>query len=281
MARLPRIVPPLALMGLIFFLSAQPDLSSGLGTIDLIGRKLIHMTEYGLLWFLWTRALGPDRGLLAAAITIAYAASDEFHQTFVHGRHGAPVDVLIDSAGIAIAWLLVRARTRRPTPAMPLEIKRLGPVDAAAVLAAGRLFDSERSPAPPSASSPTRDITCWSHTRTTSRSASSRASRRPTRTRAPRCSSTSSRSRGRIGGGHRPTASSPRSKPSRTAGCYGMWVLVDDDNAPARATYASAGGSETSRPHMVDWDLKGRSPIQPRSVATRTAWARSTAPSLP
>jgi VanZ family protein len=106
MARLRRFAPPLLLMGLIFFLSAQPDLSSGLGTIDLIGRKLVHMTEYGLLWFLWTRALGHDRALLAAAITIGYSITDEFHQTFVHGRHGAPEDVLIDAAGVGIAWLL-------------------------------------------------------------------------------------------------------------------------------------------------------------------------------
>ena len=38
-----RFAPPLLLMGLIFFLSAQPDLSSGLGTADTILRKLAHM----------------------------------------------------------------------------------------------------------------------------------------------------------------------------------------------------------------------------------------------
>ena len=53
-----RFAPPLLLMGLIFFLSAQPDLSTGLGTWDLILRKLAHMAEYGLLWLLWWRALG-------------------------------------------------------------------------------------------------------------------------------------------------------------------------------------------------------------------------------
>ena len=37
------------------------------------------------------------------AISARYAATDEFHQTFVDGRTGTPVDVLIDSAGIAIA----------------------------------------------------------------------------------------------------------------------------------------------------------------------------------
>ena len=40
-----RFAPPLALMGLIFFLSAQPDLSSGLGTWDTVLRKLAHMAE--------------------------------------------------------------------------------------------------------------------------------------------------------------------------------------------------------------------------------------------
>ena len=34
-----RFGPPLALMGVIFFFSAQPDLSTGLGTWDLIVRK--------------------------------------------------------------------------------------------------------------------------------------------------------------------------------------------------------------------------------------------------
>src|SRR4051812_24736089 len=111
-----RFGPPVALMGLIFFLSAQPDLNSGLGTWDTVLRKLAHMTEYGLLWFLWLRALGyraPARGG-AAAIAAAYAATDEVHQLFVAGRHGSPVDWAIDCAGIAVAWVLW---SRRRTPA--------------------------------------------------------------------------------------------------------------------------------------------------------------------
>jgi VanZ family protein len=107
--------PPIALMALIYFLSDQPDLSSGLGLIDTIGRKLIHAGEYGLLCFLWWRALraeaGSDRAVVAAVlITIAYAVTDELHQTTVEGRHGSPVDVLIDGAGAAVAALLVRRR---------------------------------------------------------------------------------------------------------------------------------------------------------------------------
>ncbi len=104
-------------MGLIFFLSHQPDLSSGLGIWDLIGRKLVHAGVYALLCLLWWRALRtvtrPYAALLAAvAVSFGYAVSDEVHQTFVDGRHGSPLDVAIDSAGIALAagWLRERAR---------------------------------------------------------------------------------------------------------------------------------------------------------------------------
>jgi VanZ family protein len=102
-------LPPLALMGLIFFLSAQPDLNSGLGTIDLVGRKVVHAGEYGLLTFLWWRAT--KQLPLAAGIAIAYACTDEFHQHFVHGRHASPIDVGIDALGAALAALLIVRKT--------------------------------------------------------------------------------------------------------------------------------------------------------------------------
>jgi VanZ family protein len=115
--RLDPWLPPLLLMAVIFVLSAQPDLNSGLGTIDLIGRKIIHACEYALLTFLWWRALRtvtpPGRALaLAFAITVAYACTDEFHQRFVNGRHGAPVDVLIDTLGASIAAVAIQRRRR-------------------------------------------------------------------------------------------------------------------------------------------------------------------------
>ena len=103
-----RFAPPLLLMALIFFLSAQPDLNSGLGSWDLILRKLAHMAEYGLLWFLWWRALGYGNPLVPAAIAIGYAITDELHQTTVDGRHGSPLDVLIDAIGVALAYAAAR-----------------------------------------------------------------------------------------------------------------------------------------------------------------------------
>jgi VanZ family protein len=113
-------LPPLLLMALIFFLSDQPSLNSGLGLIDTVGRKLLHFCEYALLCFLWWRLLRtvvPPRraALLALAIASAYAATDEFHQSFVDGRHGTPVDWAIDTAGAAAAALAIRAR--RPVAA--------------------------------------------------------------------------------------------------------------------------------------------------------------------
>ena len=115
MARIGRFGPPVALMAVIFFLSAQPDLSSGLGVIDLIGRKIIHAAEYALLWFLWWRALGYGSPWAAVGIALAYSVSDEYHQTLVEGRNGSPVDVAIDSAGIALAtWALALRRRRAP-----------------------------------------------------------------------------------------------------------------------------------------------------------------------
>src|SRR5919205_3654668 len=100
LARLDPWAPPLALMVVIFALSAQPDLSTGLGVWDLVGRKLVHASEYALLCLLWWRAFrtvtAPPRALaLAALVSIAYSATDEVHQLFVHGRHGTPVDVAI------------------------------------------------------------------------------------------------------------------------------------------------------------------------------------------
>ena len=122
MPLLARLFPPLALMGLIFFLSAQPDLGTGLGVWDTILRKAAHMTEYGLLWWLWWRALGFRHAAAAVAITLLYAAGDEFHQHFVTGRHGTPVDVAIDAVGVAVAIAL----SRRAVPALARRRRRAG-----------------------------------------------------------------------------------------------------------------------------------------------------------
>jgi VanZ family protein len=112
-----RAIAPLALMGVIFFLSAQSS-SGHHPWWDVIFRKLGHVTGYALLTALWWWALrGVVRRPLVVAflIALAYACTDEFHQTFVRGRTGTPVDVGVDAIGMAVAALLIRAR--RPSPA--------------------------------------------------------------------------------------------------------------------------------------------------------------------
>ncbi len=108
-----RFAPPLLLMGIIFALSAQPNLNSGLGTWDVVLRKLAHMTEYGLLFVLWWRAFRWRAPLAAALIAVAYAGTDEVHQLFVEGRHGTPVDVGIDAVGVGVGYVGVRLFARR------------------------------------------------------------------------------------------------------------------------------------------------------------------------
>jgi VanZ family protein len=115
------LAPPLVVMALIFFLSAQTS-SADHSAFEIVLRKLAHVTEYAVLTLCWWRAL---RGLgvtrdnrvaiaLAIALALAFSASDEFHQTFVRGRHGTPVDVLIDSIGMTIAAVIAtRAYARR------------------------------------------------------------------------------------------------------------------------------------------------------------------------
>ena len=103
-------LPIVAWAALIFALSSVPSLGTGLGTWDLILRKLAHITEYAVLAFLLRRALSAPWAFAAA---VAYAASDEFHQTFVRGREGRVLDVAIDAVGAVaglVLWRRMRAR---------------------------------------------------------------------------------------------------------------------------------------------------------------------------
>jgi VanZ family protein len=117
--RLDPWLPPLVLMAVIFALSAQPHLNSGLGLLDAILRKVAHFGEFALLALLWwrvfVRQMTTRRAALAAFLVSAlYAASDEFHQEFVAGREASPVDWAIDCAGAGLAALRLRAGLRAP-----------------------------------------------------------------------------------------------------------------------------------------------------------------------
>jgi len=103
--------------GFIFFLSHQPFLKSGLpNQWDFILRKIAHITEYAILTWLLIRALKgyqlTNSQILISAISLSilYAISDEYHQTFILGRQGLPRDVLIDSLGILLSTWFNRGK---------------------------------------------------------------------------------------------------------------------------------------------------------------------------
>jgi VanZ family protein len=99
-------LPAVLWAGVIFAFSSIPDLGTGLGTWDLVLRKIAHFCEYGILGLLLARAIPDER--VALAVGVLYAGTDELHQHFVAGRHAAVRDVAIDSAGVLAGVALRR-----------------------------------------------------------------------------------------------------------------------------------------------------------------------------
>ena len=99
-------LPVVLWAALIFALSSIPDLATGLGGWDLVLRKTAHAAEFAVLGFLLARALG--RELPALVLGVAYAITDEVHQSLVPGRLGSVWDVFLDSVGVALGVLLLR-----------------------------------------------------------------------------------------------------------------------------------------------------------------------------
>jgi len=109
------LLPWIFYCGLIFFLSS---LSSPPSPVSFpISDKIIHAFEYLILAILTVRAFHKWPGgifgyyyLIGAIIfCILYAASDEWHQSFVASRVPDVMDLVADVIGIAIGVLLYHA----------------------------------------------------------------------------------------------------------------------------------------------------------------------------
>lgn len=109
-----RALAPLLWMAVIFYGSAQADPAPGFGNL---AHVIAHFSEYALLAALWIWALIPALGrraaVVSAAICVLYSVSDELHQSFVPHRDSDPVDVLVDSVGIAVVVGLSLMLARR------------------------------------------------------------------------------------------------------------------------------------------------------------------------
>ena len=95
-------------MGLVFVVSAQPSLPEAPDPLfDILLKKLAHMAEYAILCLLFWGALPADTPWWAWFLAVIYAISDEVHQTFVPGRNGWIVDVLVDGIGAGLMALVI------------------------------------------------------------------------------------------------------------------------------------------------------------------------------
>ena len=113
-------LPAVAIVALIWKLSGTPDLAIASGWLDTVTRKAAHVIAFGVLCLACVYGLRAqrlsDRTCLigGALLACVYAGIDEYHPTFGPTRHGTPVDVAIDAAGIGIAsMVLAMAFNRR------------------------------------------------------------------------------------------------------------------------------------------------------------------------
>lgn len=81
--------------------------------LDMIVRKCAHVLEYTVLsmficmgvYYLYRKSL-KSTFLLAIIFSFLYALTDELHQRFIAGREGCFTDVLIDTGGAVIGFIL-------------------------------------------------------------------------------------------------------------------------------------------------------------------------------
>jgi len=120
--RILRWIPAVVIMALIFIASSTPgDEVPEFGAIDLIVKKGGHMTGYALLAIAcFLAAYGDTKkmtrsAIISLCISIVYAASDEYHQSFTPDRFPSVIDVGIDAvgavAGVCIAAFITKLRS--------------------------------------------------------------------------------------------------------------------------------------------------------------------------
>lgn len=116
----PRWLPALLLMLVIFAFSSRTssELPNFLGW-DYIVKKSAHAIGYGMLALSYLHMFKWDKRYywLSWLLSLLYSATDEFHQSFVPGRHPAVTDVLIfDNLGaliaLAIHYMIRRKREK-------------------------------------------------------------------------------------------------------------------------------------------------------------------------
>jgi hypothetical protein len=111
-----------SLVGLIFGKELLEQFEIFWGIVWFTVVKGWHVTEFAILTAgmigllnVWRPKKRMPNIFVAAALALLFAASDEFHQTFVPTRGGSIWDVLIDSLGVGLVTLISLMRLRQVT----------------------------------------------------------------------------------------------------------------------------------------------------------------------
>ena len=81
--------------------------------LNVFVRKCAHMIEYAILMYLWFRSLYTVRErfsrtvMISVVLSVLYAASDEWHQSFVPSRDGTVTDVGWDATGAILMGIFL------------------------------------------------------------------------------------------------------------------------------------------------------------------------------
>jgi len=114
-----KLLPALLMMTAIFLFSARPSTDEQSSIWQNIIYKGGHVIGYALLTLSLWRGFDFDgkRIWLAWLLSIVYAMSDEYHQTFVPGRHPAVFDVVVyDNLGALISVWFARLLVKQKQP---------------------------------------------------------------------------------------------------------------------------------------------------------------------
>ncbi|MEA3355035.1 MAG: VanZ family protein [Patescibacteria group bacterium] len=104
-------IPVIIWAGIIYsFSSMSINKEVEFSWMDFIIKKSAHVIEYAVLFWLVFRAVSDNNKNVSKSIfikvfiiTVLYAFSDEWHQTFVAGREGTLRDVGFDTIGTLIS----------------------------------------------------------------------------------------------------------------------------------------------------------------------------------
>lgn len=125
-----KFLPALLVMLAIFFFSARPSLNLSQNIWERIFYKGGHVFGYSFLaWSYWRAGeFNDNRRWIAWLLAMLYAVGDEYHQSFVPGRHPSAFDVLFyDNIGaLTSLWLTSRFMIRKQPGSENLAAGRTG-----------------------------------------------------------------------------------------------------------------------------------------------------------